>query len=142
MSKHLIQQQFLGTNQYSCNWFRKKTGPLFINHLCFYSKLSDILCLVRTDSWMYFAFVVNSDASRSKIFDLGWVSHVWFGFGFGKFPLKITNFSIFFPSDQKKIFLGWVKKYPGQRQRLASYLLQAKSVPGLGRVRSGPISSG
>jgi len=25
-----------------------------------------------------------------------WVSHHWFGFGFGKFPKKISNFSIFF----------------------------------------------
>jgi len=35
----------------------------------------------------------------------GQVSHLWFhwfGFGFGKFPLKMSNFSIFFPSGQKK----------------------------------------
>jgi len=30
----------------------------------------------------------------SKIFDLGQVSHLWFGFGFGKFALKMSNFSI------------------------------------------------
>jgi len=30
----------------------------------------------------------------------GQVSHLWFGFG--KFSLKISNFSIFFPSGQKK----------------------------------------
>jgi len=34
---------------------------------------------------------------------------------FGKFLLKMSNFSIFFPSG-KKIMLGQVKKYPGQRR--------------------------
>jgi len=38
--------------------------------------------------------------------ELGRVSHFWFGFG--KFPLKIPNFSLFFPVR--------VKKYPGQRR--------------------------
>jgi len=36
------------------------------------------------------------------------------GLEFGKFPLKTSNFSIFFPSDQKKIASGRVGKYPGQ----------------------------
>jgi len=40
------------------------------------------------------------------------VSHLCFGFGFVKFPLKIPNFSIFFPLGQK-ISSGWVKKYWG-----------------------------
>jgi len=35
----------------------------------------------------------------------GWVSHLWFGVDFGKFPLKISNF---YPSN--KISSGWVKK--------------------------------
>jgi len=30
------------------------------------------------------------------------VGHLWFGFEFGKFPLKMSTFSIIFPSDQKK----------------------------------------
>jgi len=42
----------------------------------------------------------------------GWVSQLWFGFEFQNSPLKITNFSIFFPSDQK-IASGRVGKYPG-----------------------------
>jgi len=50
-----------------------------------------------------------------KIFDPGRVSHLWFGFEFGKFPLKMLNFSVFFPSGQK--ISGRVKG------RLASYLL-------------------
>jgi len=58
---------------------------------------------------------------------LGRVSHLWFGFG--KFPLKIPNFSVFFPLSQKKslrvgskagrpliycrskVCLGWVRVY-------------------------------
>jgi len=32
----------------------------------------------------------------------GRVSHLWFGYGFGKFPLEMSNFSIFGPSGQKK----------------------------------------
>jgi len=45
---------------------------------------------------------------------LGWVSHLWFGFRFGKFPLKIKIKIIFFPFDQKigsnstQIKGGWV----------------------------------
>jgi len=46
----------------------------------------------------------------------GRASHLWFGFGFGKFPLKIPNISIFFHSAPKKISWGRVKKYPGQRR--------------------------
>jgi len=44
---------------------------------------------------------------------LGWVSHLWFGFEFGKFALKMSNFSIFFALGQKKISSSQVKKYPG-----------------------------
>jgi len=40
---------------------------------------------------------------------LGRVNHLCFGFELGKFPLKMSNFSIFFPSGQ-------VEKYPGQRR--------------------------
>jgi len=36
-----------------------------------------------------------SDGSGSKIFDPGRVSHLRFGFEFGKFPLKMSKFSIF-----------------------------------------------
>jgi len=41
------------------------------------------------------------------------VNHNWFGFGFGKFPQKISNFSVF-SLRIKKILSGQVKKYPGQ----------------------------
>jgi len=58
----------------------------------------------------------TSDGSGSKIFDPGQVSNPLFEFEFGKYPKKTSNFSNFFPSDQKKISSGWVKKYPGQKQ--------------------------
>jgi len=60
----------------------------------------------------------SSDGSGSKNFDpgrvgsgqffvarvrSGRVSHLWFGLKFGKFPLKMSNFSIFSPSGQKKL---------------------------------------
>jgi len=58
-------------------------------------------------------FLNNSDGSGSKFFDPGrvnflWlgsgqVSHLWFGLEFGKFPLKMSKFSIFFHSGQKKL---------------------------------------
>jgi len=51
----------------------------------------------------------------------GWVNFLWLrlgrvGFEFGKFPFKISNFSIFFNSGGKKISSGRVKKYPVQRR--------------------------
>jgi len=58
---------------------------------------------------MYFKLEIESG---SKVFDPGWVKFLWpgsgqvshlrFGFEFGKFPLKMSNFSIFFPLGQKK----------------------------------------
>jgi len=52
-----------------------------------------------------------SDGSGSKIFHPGRVSHLWFGFEFQKFPLKMSNFLIFFSSGQKNIATGRVGKY-------------------------------
>jgi len=46
--------------------------------------------------------------------DSDWVSHLWFVFEFGKFPLKTSNFSIFFPSGQKNLF-GSGQKVPGSK---------------------------
>jgi len=53
-----------------------------------------------------------SDGSGSKFFDPGRVSHLWFGFEFGKFPLKMSNFSIFSLRVKKNIF-GSGRKVPG-----------------------------
>jgi len=56
----------------------------------------------------------------------------WFGFGFGKYPLKISNFSIFFPPGQKNLF--WLsQKVPGP-------LICCRSKVCLGwvRARDGP----
>jgi len=74
----------------------------------------------------------SSDGSGSKIFDLGQVSHLWFGLRFVKFPLKVSNLSIFCPSGQKKSL--WVGSESTQVEGgLASYLLLVKSKLGLGQ---------
>jgi len=65
---------------------------------------------------------------RVKIFWLGQVSHLWFGFEFGKFPLKCQIFQ-YFSLWIKKISSSQVKKYLG-------YLLRVKSKLGSGRVRA------
>jgi len=70
---------------------------------------------------------------------IGWVSPLWIGFG--KLPLKIQNFSVFFSSGQKK-FLRVESKSTRIKVRLASYLLWVESMLRSGRVRSGPISTG
>jgi len=58
----------------------------------------------------------------------GRVSHLWFGFKFGKFPLKMSNFSIFSLRVKINIF-GSGRKVPGS----ASYLLRIKSKLGSGQ---------
>jgi len=62
---------------------------------------------------------------------------VGFGFGIGKFPLKIPKFSIFCPSGQKKISSVWVKKNPGQSWVGLTFTAGSKYA----RVGSGPIFS-
>jgi len=52
---------------------------------------------------------------RSGQFFVARVSHLCFGVGFRKFPLKMSNFSIF-SLGVKKISSGRVKKYPDQRR--------------------------
>jgi len=89
-----------------------------------------------------------SDGSRSKIFDLGQVgsifcgsgrvSHLWFGFEFQKFPLKMSNFSIFFPSGQKNCF-GSGRRVTGSKP--GRPLIYSRSKVSSGQVRSRPISS-
>jgi len=59
----------------------------------------------------------------------GWVRDLWFGFEFGKFPPKMSNFSIFCPSGQKNLF-GL-----GRKGGWASYLLRVKSKLESGGVR-------
>jgi len=54
---------------------------------------------------------------------LGRVSHLWFGFEFGKFPLKMSTFSIFsLWSESTRVEGRW-----------ASYLLRVKSKLGSGQ---------
>jgi len=80
--------------------------------------------LTQVRSGKYFVTQVGSDQ----------VSHLWFGFG--RFPLKISNISIFFPLDQKNSS-DWVKKYPGHRQvSLLFSVGQKYTWVGSGRVRA------
>jgi len=91
-----------------------------------------------------FAFLPRSysDGSESKIFDPGQVgsvfcgsgrvSHLWFGLESGKFPLKILNFSIFFPSGQKNTLRVGLKS-TRVKGRSAIYLLRVKSKLSLGQ---------
>jgi len=78
--------------------------------------------------------VSSSDGSGSKIFDpgkvgsiffvaqvrSGWLSHIWFESGFGKFTLKIPSFSIFFLRVQKntRVKEGWPLIYCGSKVSL------------------------
>jgi len=72
----------------------------------------------------------TSDESGPKNFHMGWVgsifcgsgqvSHLWFGFEFGKLLIKMSNFSIF-SLWVKKISSRRVKKYAGQRRGSLSF---------------------
>jgi len=64
-------------------------------------------------------------------FDPGRVSNLWFGFGLGKFSLKMSNFKIFFHSGQKN-YLRVGSKITQVKGRSASYLLRVKSKLGSG----------
>jgi len=74
----------------------------------------------------------------SQIF-VGRVSHLWFGFEFGKFPLKTSNFQFF---SQKSLFGSKSTQVDGGS---TSYLLQVGLLFTAGqkqvRVGSGPIST-
>jgi len=62
----------------------------------------------------------------------GQVSHLWFEYRIGKFPLKMSNFSIFCPSGQTKCHrVG--SKSAHVRAGSASYLLRVKSMSGSGQ---------
>jgi len=67
------------------------------------------------------------------------ISHLWFGFGFGNFPLKIPNFSIFCSSGQTK-YLRVRSKSTRIKGGSASYLLLVKSMVLSSGVGSEPIS--
>jgi len=87
-------------------------------------------------------WLLTSGGSGSKFFDQGWVgsifcgsgwvSHLWLGFEFGKFPLKMSNFSIFCPSGQKKSLRAGSKSSQ-VKGRSAPYLLRVKVKLGSGQ---------
>jgi len=66
----------------------------------------------------------------------GRVSHLWFGFEFGKFPLQTSNFSIFFPSGQKKSLRAG-RKVP--RSKAGQLFIYFGSKVSLGKVGSGQV---
>jgi len=69
---------------------------------------------------------------------LGQVSHLRFGFEFGKFLLKMSNFLIFFPSGKKySLRVG----SESTRVKDGSASIYCGSKVSLGWVGSGPISS-
>jgi len=112
-------------NRHMANWYMAKRHHISASTLL--SQLLDVSINVQGP--------FDSDRSRSKIFDLGQVSHLWFGFRFGKFPLKMSNFSVYFPSGQKK-YLGVWSKSTWVEGESASHLLRVKRMLG-----SGPIST-
>jgi len=79
-----------------------------------------------------FLIRVGSDWVNFLWLGLGQVSHLWFGLEFRKFPLKTSNFSIFFPSNQKKL-LRVESESTRVKAGLTSYLLRVKSKLRLGR---------
>jgi len=76
-------------------------------------------------SFEVLTIVMGAGGSR---FGSGWVSHLWFEFEFGKFPLKMSQFTIF--SLQVRSKSTWVKGGS------ASYLLRVKWKLGSGWVRA------
>jgi len=85
------------------------------------------------DSLVQWPLLHCSDGSRLKFFDPGRVRHLWFGLEFGKFPLNMSNFSIFFPLGQKNCF-GSGRKVPGSKP--GRLLIYCGSKVSSGRVRA------
>jgi len=76
-------------------------------------------------------YVKRTSCSFELYFTPGQDSHLWFGFGFGNFHLKIPIFQ-FFAIQVKKTSSCRVKKYPGQT-RVSLFLLWVKSMLGSGQ---------
>jgi len=85
--------------------------------------------------------LTTTEGSRSKMFDSGQVNflllHLWFGFG--KFPIKIPNFSIFCSSGKKKSHC--VRSKSTQVKDGARPLIYCGSKVYLSWIRSEPIST-
>jgi len=61
------------------------------------------------------------------------LNHLWFGFEFGKFPLKTSNFSIFSFRVKKNLFRSHQKV---SRSKAGQSLIYCRLKVGLGRVGS------
>jgi len=143
-SKSFFLLKLVWVNSYKKK--RKKRQSAFLGREGFYIHIAQI----RKFWWSIFMFSIprgegekcpqlsiqgvgTSDGSGSKIFDTGRVSHLWFGVNFGKYPLKMSNFSIFFPSGLKKSL--WVGSESTRvKGGSASYSLRVRS-----KLGSGPI---
>jgi len=67
-------------------------------------KVSPIYCIMKWMSSIKYKSLLTSDG-------LGWVSHLWFGVDFGKFPLNTSNFSL----RVKKNLFRFGQKVPRSR---------------------------
>jgi len=122
----------------------QKFFPLFIVAFTNYSysplkgsqSINKLFCVVSYLDWEGYLLLGFKDRSGSKFFDLGRVSHLWFGFG--KFALKIPNVSIFFPLGQKNLFRSG-QKVPMSKTGQPLFYCGSKVCSGL--VGSGPIST-
>jgi len=147
----LLSEPFFGT------WILTSIKQVWV-HAKFFS-LKAIFLAFRHPIWLH--LLSNPAPTTSNLFNLlgasnlipvfvarvgsGQVRLLWFGFEFWKFPLKMSNFSIFFPSGQKKM-LPVGSESTRVKAGSASYLLRVKSKLGLGwvgscLVGSGPISN-
>jgi len=99
------------------------------------SPLSHLSKSVSLTTWCSPRLVMEPRCVHPSTSHVNWTfEHLWFGFG--KFPLKMSNFQ-FFSLRLKKISLDWVKKQTGQKQVGPLFTAAQKYA----RVGSGPISS-
>jgi len=89
--------------------------------------------LTRVGSDQIFVAQVGSDQIFVAQVGSGWVSHLWFGYGFGKFPLKMSNISIFSPLGKKNVIRSGQKVLGSEPGRPLIYC-GSKVCPG--RVRT------
>jgi len=120
---------------------QNKINSLFLETgWLFYSKLSNTFQLVLNCNGIkekkeMSSGIPSSDGSGSKIFDPGWVSHLWYVFGFENFPLKIPTVC----SLGQKNLIGSGQKVPGSRP--SQPLIYCGSKVCSDRVLSRPISN-
>jgi len=88
-------------------WDLKVKELLMKNSIRVIIKRSEIQTLSKTHMGKIHSLVMGP--GQNILTRVGSAIYGLLGFGFGKFPLKMSNFSIFFPLGQKKKS-DWVKK--------------------------------